>query len=134
MNHIGAAVLLAQTIVGRAGIEDEYARGARAVGDGENFRSGEVDDEKPYAVLEHAIQRPKRILAGRELRVDNGEGLVEKAPGGVIVVHRHARAGDKVVRGRDIKDRDRVARMRLANDADFDHEGVRGCRLAERRA
>ena len=110
------------------------ARGARAVGDGENFRSGEVDDEKPYAVLEHAIQRPKRILAGRELRVDNGEGLVEKAPGGVIVVHRHARAGDKVVRGRDIKDRDRVARMRLANDADFDHEGVRGCRLAERRA
>ena len=53
------------------------------------------------------------------LRIDDREGLVEEAPGGVVI-HRHPRAGDEVIRGRDIQDRDRFARMRFVDDAHFD--------------
>ena len=55
MDHIGAAVLLAQTIIRGARIEDQRARGPRGVGDRENLGGREVDDEKAHAVVEHGL-------------------------------------------------------------------------------
>ena len=133
MDHIGAAVLLAQTVVGRAGVEHQRACGARRVGDRENLGGGKIDDEKAHAVGEHLVERRDRIVAGGELGVDDREGLVEEAAGGVVVVHRHARAGDEVVRGRDIEDGDRLARMRFVDDADFDGERIGVGGLDQRR-
>ena len=103
MNHIRATVLLAQTLVGGAGVEHQRARGPRRVGDCENFGRRQIYDEEAHAVGEHILQRPNRIVARGELGVDDREGLVEEAAGGVVVVHPHARAGDEVVRGRDVE-------------------------------
>ena len=133
MDHIGAAVLLAQTIVGRARVEHQRARGARRVGDRENLGRGKIDDEKAHAVGEHVLQRGNRIVAGGELGVDDREGLIEEAAGRVVVIHRHARAGDEVVRGRDIENGDRLARVRFVDDADLDGERIRVRRLDRRR-
>ena len=55
MDHVGAAVLLAQAIVRRARIEDEGARGAGGVRDGENLRGRNIDDKKAHALVEHAL-------------------------------------------------------------------------------
>jgi hypothetical protein len=52
--------------------------------------------------------------------------LIEEAASGVVVVYRHARAGNEVVGRRDIQDRDRLARMSFVDDADFDHERICG--------
>ena len=128
MDHIGATILLAQAIVRRARIEHERAEGAGRVGDGENLGRGKVDDEKAHAIVEHALERRDRILAGGELGVDDREGLIEEAAGRVVVVHRHARTGDEVVGRRNIQDRDRFARMRFVDDADFNRERVCGGR------
>jgi hypothetical protein len=54
-----------------------------------------VSDEKADAIGEHPVQRRNPIFARVEIGVDE----------------RHARAGDEVVRGRDIEDRDRFARL-----------------------
>ena len=133
VDHIGAAVLLAQAIVGRARVEHQRTRGARRVGDRKNLGGGKIDDEKAHAVGEHVLQRGNRIFAGGELGVDDREGLIEESAGRVVVIHRHARAGDKVVRGRNIEDGDRLARVRFVDHADLDGERIRARRLDRRR-
>ena len=80
-----------------------------------------------------SFKRRDRIVAWGELGVDDRKGLVEEAAGGVVVVHRHARAGDEVIRRRDIEDRNRIAGMRLMDDADFDGKRVRLGGLDRRR-
>ena len=62
---------------------------------------------------------------GAELGVDDREGLIQEASGCVVVVHRHPCAGDEVVRRGDIQDGDRLATMRLVEDADLDGERIR---------
>ena len=98
---------------GRAGVEHQRARGARGVGDCEKLCGRKIDDEKTHAVGEHPCQGCDRIFAWGELGVGDREGLVEEPAGCVVVVHRHARAGDEVICRRDIEDRDRLAGMRL---------------------
>ena len=109
---------------GRAGVEHQRTGWARGVGDSENLGGREIDDEKAHAVGEHLLQWRDRIIPWRELGVDDRKGLVEEPAGGVVVVHRHARAGDEIVRRRDVEDRDRFARMGLMDDADFDRERI----------
>ena len=125
MDDVGAAILVAQTLVRGAGVKDQRARGARGVGERENLCGREIDDEKAHAVGEHLLQGRGRIIAWGELGVGDRKGLVEEAAGGVVVVHRHARAGDEVIRRRNIEDRNRIAGMRLMDDADLDGERVR---------
>ena len=133
MNHVGSTVLFAQAVVRRARVEHHRAKGAGRVGDRKNLGRGKVDDEKAHTVGQHFFQGRDRIFAWRELGVDDREGLIEEAASRVVVVHRHARAGDEVVRGRDVEDRDRFARMGLVDDADFDRKGIRIGGLSQRR-
>ena len=133
MNDIGSTVLLAQAVIGRACVEHQRARGARSVGDCEKLGGRKVDDEKRTPSSSIPVSGRDRVFAWGELGVDDREGLIEEAAGRVVVVHRHARAGDEVVRGRDIEDRDRLARCALVDDADLDRERIGVGRLGERR-
>ena len=110
MDDVSAAILLAQTLVGAPALNTSAPEERAASADRENLSGREVDNEEAHAVGEHLLQRRDRILARGELGVDDREGLVEEAPGGVVVIQRHAGAGDEVIRGRDIQDRDRFAR------------------------
>ena len=127
MKHVGAAILLAQAVVRRARVEDQRFLGPRRVRDRKKLVRGQISDDVPDARGEHVVERRDRIVAGPELCVDDRKGLIEELSGGVVVRHRHARAGDEIVRGRNVKNGDCLAAMRLAQDADRDFERICPC-------
>ena len=128
MDDVGAAILLAQAVVGRPGVEDQRALILGGVGDLEKRVGRQIDDQVAHALVEERLRRRERVVVRGELDVLDREGLVEEFAGRVVVGHRHLGAGDKVVGGGNIDDRDRLPRMLDPEDADLDLERDRPSR------
>jgi hypothetical protein len=124
VDDVGAAILLAQAVVGRPSIEDERALILGRVGDLEQRVGRQIDDEVAHALVDKRPRRGCGVVVRAELDVLDRERLVEELAGRVVVGHRHPGAGDELVGGRDIEDRDRLARMLDAQDADLDLERI----------
>ncbi len=61
----------------------------------------------------------QRIVALFQRNIHDLEGLAEKFSRRIIVLGGELCAGEAVVRGRNVEDRDRIARMLLADEADL---------------
>ena len=55
MNDIGAAVFLAQTLVGRGDVEEQRALGFRAFARREQAVGGEIGDDQPRALVAERV-------------------------------------------------------------------------------
>ena len=109
MDDVGAAILLAQAVVGRSGVEDERALVLGGVGDLEQRVGRQIGDQVAHALVEKRPRRGDRIVVRSELDVLDRKRLIEELAGRVVVGHRHLGSGDEIVGGRDIDDRDRLA-------------------------
>ena len=104
MDDVGAAVLLAQPFVGRAGVEHQRLLVAGKVSDFQQRVRRQIDDQEADAGVEKALRHGDRIRAGRKLHVFDRERLVEKLSGRVVVGHRQLRPGDEIGGGGDVED------------------------------
>jgi hypothetical protein len=99
MNHIGAAVLLPQSIVDRANIEEqELARGGCVDGLEERLRR-QIGDHRRDAALRQCNGRSRSIGASRELGILQREPLIQERPCRVVVVDREPRARHPIIDG-----------------------------------
>ena len=99
MDHIGAAILLAQPVVDRAGIEQHGPAIAQRIGRLQQRVGRQIGDDEAIAVGEGGCGLGD-ILAILEPNLLQGEALIEELAGGVVVLDREARAGDAVILGR----------------------------------
>src|SRR5574337_2158854 len=78
--------------------------------------------------VKHALRGRDRVLVGIDRRVDDRKRLIEESASRIVVVHRHLHPGEEIVLGGNVGDRDRLAAMGLAKDADLDRKrvGARG--------
>ena len=122
MDHVGAAILLAQPVVVRAGIEEKQAALASGVGGLEQHLRGKVGDDQRDAAIGKLRHRRCGIVAAFEACRLNRERLVEELAGGVVILDRELRAGDAVV-GRGLLERERSSPFfRAAKVSDLDVE------------
>ena len=127
MNDVGAAVLLAQSIVDRADIEENKSRdrpASAALSSASAGRSASTSDTPRSP----ARARRQRHRPCRRAALLQREALVEEPAGRVVVVDRELRAGDPVVVGRDVGQRETGLRLRAAQISDLDLDRIgRGC-------
>ncbi len=120
VDHIAAAILLAQAVVGRPCIQEDRAAVPDRVrrfqhGVGRQVR----DDECDLATGEGAC-RGGRIFIALQANLIERKALVEKPAGGVVVLDREASAGDTVVLGGLHGERQRGFDPGTAEIADLD--------------
>ena len=86
--------------------------------------------------LDEFVERRAGVLALAEFRVDGREGLAGEFARGVVVGGAHQRAGQRVVLGGNVLNREGLARMRLPQHADLDRQrlGERGGGEEQKRA
>ena len=98
MDHIGAAILLAQPVVDRAGVQQHGSAIAQRVGGLQQRVGGKIGDDEAVAAGERRC-RLGDIVTVLEPNLFQREVLIEELAGGVVVLDREARAGDAVVLG-----------------------------------
>ena len=130
MDHIGAAILLPQRIVGRASVEHEEAPGFRGGGGLEHALSVEVADQNDRAGVGKRANRRRDVVAGTQSLFVERIMLVDEASGGVVVLDRDLSARETVVLGGNVHQRDARPRGLGMEIADADPrrlgEGGRG--------
>ncbi len=64
MNHIGAAIVLAQPVVGRAGVEQQRVARRQRVGGAQQIVGGKIGDDEAGALVDAGrapVFRPERV-------------------------------------------------------------------------
>ena len=123
MDHIGAAVLFAQAVVCRARIEKEKI--VRRVGCLEQRVGRQIGDDDRYAPTGQRRHCGGRILGLLEPNLLKQELLVEEFAGRVVVLNREPRAGEAVILGGHVEQRDRGLAFRHTQVGDLDLERTR---------
>ena len=98
MDYIGAAILLAQPVVDRSGVQQHGSAIAKRVGGLQQRVRREIGDDEAVAAGERR-RRLGDVLAILEPNFFQGEALIEELAGGVVVLDRETRAGDAVILG-----------------------------------
>ena len=125
MDHVGAAILLAQPVVDRAGIQQQRSAIAKRVGGLQQIVRRKVGNDEAGA-------RGKRCCGLRDVFIVpepdflQREVLIEEFARGVVVLDGKARAGKAVVLGRQFDERQFRLDAGAAEIADADLDGV-GC-------
>ena len=96
MDHIGAAILLAQPVVDRSGVEQNGSAIAQRVGGLQQRVRRKIGDDEAVAAGERH-RRLGGILAILEPDLFQGKALIEELAGGVVVLDRETRAGNAVI-------------------------------------
>ena len=96
MDHIGAAILLAEPVVGRAGVQQHGSAITQRVGNFQQRIRRKVGDDEAIAAGEVRC-RLGGVLTVLEPDFLQGETLIEELSGRVVVLDREARAGNAVV-------------------------------------
>jgi hypothetical protein len=120
VEHVGAAILLAQSVVERARIEYDYAALTHRIGDLELRIGRQVGDDQRDAALDHRRGGRHRVVLLADAHVLQRETLVQEPAGGVVVVDRHLGARQPVVLGRRLEQRNGDPRLDVAQIADLD--------------
>ena len=84
----------------------------------------QIGDDERNAARRQCRGRGRDIVLVIELHILEREALVEEFAGGVVVVDRELRAGDPVVLGRYVNERNACLRLRTAQVADLDLDWV----------
>ena len=98
MDHIGAAILLAQPVVDRAGIEQHGSAIAERVGGLQQRVRGKIGDDEAVMAGERRCRLGDVVIV-LEADLLQREMLIEKLAGGIVVLDRKPRAGDAVILG-----------------------------------
>ena len=104
MDHVGAAILLAQPVVDGAGVQQQRPAIAERIGCLQQIVRRKVGNDE-------AVARGKRrcgfcdVVILLEPDFFQREALVEEFPGGVVVLDSQAGAGHSVVLGRQFDER-----------------------------
>ena len=99
MNDVGAAVLLSQSIVDRADIEEQKLACGACVGSLEERIRRQVDDHQRDAALYQCTRGSHRIGASHESHVLERELLIEECPRRVVVVDGEPRTRHSIIGG-----------------------------------
>ena len=125
VNNALAAVFLAQPFVRRRDVENQRGFLLRPLARGNQPLGGEIGDDEQRALVDKRVHLGGDVVAVFELRVDRLKSLVGEFAGCIIVGDSQQRAGEHIIRGGNVEDRERLARMRLAKHADFHVQGLR---------
>ena len=117
VDDVGAAVLLAQPVVDRADVEEEKAARAARIGRLEQRVRRQIGDDERDAALRNGRNGGRGIVLVLEPRLLQHEMLVQELAGGVVVVDRQFGAGQAVIGGRHVEQRDRVSALGPAADS-----------------
>src|SRR5262249_37223015 len=93
MDHIGAAILLAQPIVDRSRIEENGSAIAQCVGSFQQRIRGKIGDDEAVAASE-LRRRLAGVVTFLEPELLQKEALIEESAGCVVVLDREACAGN----------------------------------------
>ena len=99
MNDVGAAVLLAQSIVERADIEEQKLACGTCVGSLEQRVRRQIDDHQRYAAFRQRHRRSHGIGASLESDIFQRELLIKEPPRRVVVVDREPRTRHPIIGG-----------------------------------
>ena len=123
LDHIAAAVLLAQPVIRRAGIEEQEATRAAGIGRLEQHVGGQIGDDERDAAIGKLRHRGGGIVPACEAHRLDRERLVQELAGRVVVFDGKLRAGDAVIGGGLIDERDCLDIVRAAevSDRNFQH-------------
>ena len=97
MHHVGAAVFLAQPVVGRASVDQDGVAALERAGKRQNGCGRSVDDNEFGAGIDLGRDGRDEGLGFGILDYFQRVILVEKAPGGVVVVDGKLAAGKAIV-------------------------------------
>jgi hypothetical protein len=114
MDHVASAIFFAQPIVGRADVEEENTVRPAGVSRFEQRVRREVGEYERNTARRKCHGRRGGIIARREARVLQREPLVQELAGGVIILDRKPRAGQPIVIGRYLNQRETRFRLRRA--------------------
>ncbi len=120
MEHIGAAFLLAQDVVGRADIEQQHAALAPDVGDRQQLLGRDVGEHIAVAPGDHVAKDLHDFGVRLHLGDVERELLAHELAGRVVVGDRHIGAGNAFVARRHVEHRERQFRLIGAQIADPD--------------
>ena len=126
MKNIGAAIFLAQRILGGAGVENKDSLVLRRVGQREKRRRREVGKNEGDAFRGKAVQRRRRVVARLQANILYAERLAEKTSRCVVVLGGKLGTSDPIVGGRNVEDREGLLRVRGANEPCLDVDAGRG--------
>src|SRR6478736_8431968 len=124
MNDVGAAVFLPQSVVDRTHIEEQQAWCTGRIGRLEQRGRWKISEDKRNSAPRQRRGRGRRIVLVIELHVLEREALVQELAGRVVVVDRELCAGNSVVLGRYVKERNARLRLWAAEIADLDLERI----------
>jgi len=119
VDDVCAAILFPEPVVRRARIEKKYPTPASGIGGFQQLIGGEIGDHHRHAQTGQRSNRCRGIVFGLDLHVFERKGLVEKTPGGVVVVNSELSAGQSIVLGRLLDQRDRNFLLGSAQIADL---------------
>jgi hypothetical protein len=100
MDHVGPAILLAQAIVDRAGVEQHGSAIADCVGGLQQRVGGEIGNDEADLAIGERGRRLGCVVAVLQPKLFQGEVLIEELAGGVVVLDRETGARQTVVLGR----------------------------------
>ena len=118
MDHVGAAILLAQSVVERARIEEE--KGALRICRLEQRIGRQIGDDNRDAAPGQRRDRGRGIVALLKSHLLKQEFLVQEFPGCIVVLDRQLRAREAVIGGRHVEQRDGGLAFGNAQIADLD--------------
>lgn len=107
VDHIGPAILLAERIVERSGVEDQDTLAFGGIGDLEKGGGGEIGDDELVAAGQKLFGLSNRIGFRRDSNVGQDETLTDKLSGRVVVVDGNLGAGQTAIDRRAVKNGNR---------------------------
>jgi hypothetical protein len=94
VDDIGAAVLLAQRILERAGVEHQHVLAPGGIGKLEEIGGRHIGHDEMGTARSQPIDRRRGVLAGFQRHILQKKALVEEAAGGVVVVDGNLDPGE----------------------------------------
>ena len=128
MHEVRPAILLAQPVVGRAGIEDQRGPVLERIGERKRSARARIRDHEGGAVLDLLPDLRDQLSDIAVLHHLEREVLLEEPAGGVVVVDGEPCARNTVIGRRDVEQRERRRRIaQLAREHDRDTLRRPGC-------
>jgi hypothetical protein len=100
MDHVGPAILLAQSVVDGACVEHHGSAIAYRIGGLQECIRGKIGDDEANVAVGQRNGRFGRVVTILEPNLFQGEALIEELAGGIVVLDRKPGTGDAIVLGR----------------------------------
>src|SRR5262249_34200262 len=124
MNDISPAILLPKTVIGRGGIEKQYALRFAGLSGLKQVVGGKIGhNQRDTLSCEFSYGR-FGVIPGLQMQVDQGIALIEKSAGCVVVLGRHLRTRKSAIGRGHLDKGDCFLVLRAPQITDLDVESV----------